>query len=139
MANQTQSERRLKMAKGPWTAKDSGTIEGWHVYAKPHADGSDYAPLLGYRGGAISKDDATLLADAGNVYHSLDLTPSQIAEDRRLLIEALTKLRPSIPHQAECVVIRPSEEWDSKGSVSFECRCGLSAIDALLARVQGGR
>lgn len=59
MSNQT------KHTPGPWRVKDNGSMEGPHVYGPVHPiDGGDYAPLAGYKGGALSEADARLIAAA---------------------------------------------------------------------------
>lgn len=57
---------------GPWRVKDNGSMEGPHVYGLVHpVDGGDYAPLAGYRGGALSQADARLIAAAPELLHAL--------------------------------------------------------------------
>ena len=62
-----------KHTKGPWRVKDSCSMEGPHVYGPVHPiDGGDYAPLAGYRGGALSMADARLIAAAPDLLEACE-------------------------------------------------------------------
>ena len=57
--------------------------------------------------------------------------------------EAVALLRLALPrlgHPAACCSVRPTEEWEAHGSMSFDnCSCGIKAARAFLASLDGGK
>jgi len=82
--------------------------------------------------------------DRLNEFVSADFARNLEKEHDRLLAEnkglraALGLLIPRAAHLAECVSVRPTEEWGKHGSMSFDnCTCGIAQARAAIAKAKG--
>ena len=54
------------------------------------------------------------------------------------LLEACTLALTRIAHTIQCATVNPSEQWESKGSISFDnCKCERAFIKAAIAKAEG--
>jgi len=52
-------------------------------------------------------------------------------------LEALTKAESQLAHLTECITVNPKEDWEKRGSVSFnKCKCTIAKVRLAKARLE---
>lgn len=89
-----------KPTPGEWRAKQLGGYEnpGWVILWSDK--GGTHMRRLDYQGN-FTESDARLIADAGTVFHTTGLTPSQLVEQRGQLVERVKELEETLDHMAK--------------------------------------
>lgn len=86
-----------------------------------------------------------VLNDAVEAFRAGGQSSQQLAErinalegQRDRLVDGIKLAMRHVPHTAECCVVRPTEQWDGNGSVSFEgCNCDRRKLESILECTEG--
>ncbi|UBB18326.1 hypothetical protein [Comamonas odontotermitis] len=104
------TSEKLKPTPGPWIADDNEGFSPWTIWSRmtPSGNGAPGPVIARIEGDSAEADDsATLIAEAGTVFHECGLSPRELLEGYRELRKTLQDL------EASYQFLKPAGHQDS--------------------------